>query len=89
MNSQKKAKKKPAARDTSKRKLKRKSRGFFGSFGSFAVLGAIWGIAIILAIGIYQATQLPDLSKLELKKRDIGVRLLNKKGTSFATYGDF
>ena len=89
MNSQKKAKKKPAARDTSKRKLKRKSRGFFSSFGSFAVLGAIWGIAIILAIGIYQATQLPDLSKLELKKRDIGVRLLNKKGTSFATYGDF
>ena len=64
-------------------------RGFFGSFISITALCTIWGLAILLVIGIYQATQLPDLSDLEFKKRDIAVSLVDRKGQNFATYGDF
>ena len=66
-----------------------KRGGFFGSFVSITALCSIWGLAILLAIGIYQATQLPDLSDLEFKKRDIAVSLVDRKGQNFATYGDF
>ena len=66
-----------------------KRRGFFGSFVSITALCSIWGLAILLAIGVYQATQLPDLSDLEFKKRDIAVSLVDRRGQKFATYGDF
>ena len=66
-----------------------KRRDFFGSFVSITALCSIWGLAILLAIGVYQATQLPDLSDLEFKKRDIAVSLVDSRGQKFATYGDF
>ena len=95
MKSEKKGKKRHTVSTTRSRKPIRKSRsiltrrGFFGSFISITALCTIWGLAILLVIGIYQATQLPDLSDLEFKKRDIAVSLVDRKGQNFATYGDF
>ena len=95
MKSNKKGKKRQIASTIRPRKPAGKSRsvskrsGFFGSFVSIAALCSIWGLAILLAIGVYQATQLPDLSDLEFKKRDIAVSLVDRKGQNFATYGDF
>ena len=95
MKSKKKGKKRQTASTIRSRKSAGKSRsmskrgGFFGSFVSITALCSIWGLAILLAIGIYQATQLPDLSDLEFKKRDIAVSLVDRKGQNFATYGDF
>ena len=95
MKSNKKGKKRQTASTIRPRKPERKSRsiskrsGFFGSFVSIAALCSIWGLAILLAIGVYQATQLPDLSDLEFKKRDIAVSLLDRRGQKYATYGDF
>ena len=90
MKSNKKGKKRQTASTIRPRKPARKSRsiskrsGFFGSFVSIAALCSIWGLAILLAIGVYQATQLPDLSDLEFKKRDIAVSLVDRKGQNFA-----
>jgi len=95
MKSEKKGKKRHTVSTARSRKPTRKSRsiltrrGFFGSFISITALCTIWGLAILLVIGIYQATQLPDLSDLEFKKRDIAVSLVDRKGQNFATYGDF
>ena len=95
MKSKKKGKKRQTTSTIRSRKSAGKSRsmskrgGVFGSFVSITALCSIWGLAILLAIGIYQATQLPDLSDLEFKKRDIAVSLVDRKGQNFATYGDF
>ena len=95
MKSNKKGKKRPTASTTRSQKPAKKSRSmskrrdFFGSFFSITALCSIWGLVILLAIGVYQATQLPDLSDLEFKKRDIAVSLVDSSGQKFAAYGDF
>ncbi len=95
MKSTKKGQNRQTASTKRSRKPARKSRsmlkrrGYFGAFVSITALCSIWGLAILLAIGVYQATQLPDLSDLEFKKRDIAVSLVDRRGQKFATYGDF
>lgn len=51
------------------------------------VLAGIWGIAALVILLAYEATQLPDISNLASMTRPGGVRLVSSDGREFASYG--
>lgn len=53
-----------------------------------ALLAAIWStVAAVLLLG-WQATRLPDISRLDDHERRGGIRMIALDGTDFAQYGD-
>jgi penicillin-binding protein 1A len=70
------------------KKLKVTIRNPIWSVIRFFCLVLIWGIVIISVVLAYEATQLPNISKLENQERSFGVRLLASNGEEFASFGD-
>ena len=53
-----------------------------------AALATIWGAVAIVLVVAYEATQLPDISKLDYRERSIGLRLMTRDRLEFASFGD-
>ncbi len=48
----------------------------------------IWGTGAAGILLVYETTQLPDISKIDLKPRSAGIRLIASNGVEFASFGD-
>jgi penicillin-binding protein 1A len=48
----------------------------------------IWGTGAAGILLVYETTQLPDISKIDLKPRSAGTRLIASNGVEFASFGD-
>ena len=48
----------------------------------------IWGTGVVGILLVYETTQLPDISKIDLKPRSAGTRLIAANGVEFASFGD-
>ena len=48
----------------------------------------IWGTGAVGILLVYETTQLPDISKIDLKPRSAGIRLIASNGVEFASFGD-
>ena len=48
----------------------------------------IWGTGVAGILLVYETTQLPDISKIDLKPRSAGIRLIASNGMEFASFGD-
>tara|TARA_B100001123_G_scaffold427150_2_gene542297 strand:+ start:1436 stop:3256 length:1821 start_codon:yes stop_codon:yes gene_type:complete len=53
-----------------------------------ASLATIWGAVAIVLVVVYEATQLPDISQIDYRERNIGLRLMTKNRLEFASFGD-
>ena len=48
----------------------------------------IWGTGAVGILLVYETPQLPDISKIDLKPRSAGIRLIASNGVEFASFGD-
>ena len=57
-------------------------------FIRFVFLLLICGTGAAGILLVYETTQLPDISKIDLKSRSAGTRLIASNGVEFASFGD-
>jgi penicillin-binding protein 1A len=48
----------------------------------------IWSAGAAALLLVYETTQLPDISEIDLKQRSAGTRLIASNGVEFASFGD-